>query len=67
VVAEEFGRFNYRRLVIASPELVDFRVTGVFRPFDPESLSDLVLYLRRQPGIEVVEKGNQISAQVRPR
>jgi ferric-dicitrate binding protein FerR (iron transport regulator) len=67
VVAEEFGRFNYRRLVIASPELADFRVTGVFRPFDPESLSDLVLYLRRQPGIEVVEKGNQISAQVRPR
>ena len=65
VVVEEFGRFNYRRIVIASPELAAFRVTGVFRPFDPESLSDLVLYLRRQPGIEVVERANQISVQVR--
>jgi transmembrane sensor len=65
VVVEEFSRFNYRRIVIASPELANFRVTEVFRPFDPESLSDLVLYLRRQPGIEVVEKANQISVRVR--
>jgi transmembrane sensor len=65
LVAEEFSRFNYRRIVIANPTLANLRVTGVFRPFDPESLSDLVLYLRRQPGVEVVETANQISVQAR--
>jgi transmembrane sensor len=65
VVAEEFNRFSFRRLTIASPELVDFQVTGTFRAFDPESLSDFVLYLRRQPGIEVLEKDDQITVQSR--
>jgi transmembrane sensor len=65
VVAEEFNRFSFRRLAIASPELVDFHVTGTFRAFDPESLSDFVLYLRRQPGIEVLEKDDRISVQTR--
>jgi ferric-dicitrate binding protein FerR (iron transport regulator) len=65
VVTEEFNRFNFRRLAIASPELVDFRVTGTFRAFDPESLADFVLFLRRQPGIEVLEQGDQIIVQSR--
>jgi transmembrane sensor len=64
-VAEEFNRFNSRRLVIASRELFDFRVTGTFRASNPESLADFVLYLRKQPGIEVLEKGDQITVQAR--
>jgi transmembrane sensor len=64
-VAEEFNRFNLRRLVVASPELADFRVTGTYQAFDPESLADLVLTLRRQPGIEVLEKYDQITVQTR--
>jgi transmembrane sensor len=65
VVAEEFNRFSFRRIDIASPELVALRVTGTFRAFDPESLSDFVLYLRREPGIEVLEKDDQITVQTR--
>jgi transmembrane sensor len=64
-VAEEFNRFNLRRLVVASPELADFRVTGTYQAFDPESLADFVLSLRRQPGIEVLEKYDQITVQAR--
>jgi transmembrane sensor len=60
VVAEEFNRFNSRQLAIASPELVDFHVTGTFRAFDPETLTNFVLLLRHQPGIEILEKGDQI-------
>jgi transmembrane sensor len=63
--AEEFNRFNSRRLAIASPELTDFRVSGTFQAFDPESLTDFVLYLRRQPGIEALEKYDQITVQTR--
>ncbi|HTB68474.1 MAG TPA: FecR domain-containing protein [Steroidobacteraceae bacterium] len=61
VVAEEFNRFSFRRVVVASPALLDFRVTGTFRAFDPESLTDFVLFLRRQPGIAVLENDNQIT------
>ena len=64
-VAEEFNRFNSRRLVIASHELFDFHVTGTFRTSNPESLADFVLFLRKQPGIEVLEKGDQINVQAR--
>jgi ferric-dicitrate binding protein FerR (iron transport regulator) len=65
VVAEEFNRFNSRQLAIASPELVDFHVTGTFRAFDPETLSNFLLFLRHQPGIEILEKGDQIIVQAR--
>jgi transmembrane sensor len=67
VVAEEFNRFNFRRLAIASPELVDFHVTGTFPAFDPQTLADFVLYLRHQPGIEVVEKDDQITVRTHSR
>jgi transmembrane sensor len=65
VVAEEFNRFNFRRLVIASPELADFHVTGTFLAFDPETLTDFVLFLRRQPGIEVLENDDRITLKTR--
>jgi len=65
VAAEEFNRFNFRRLAIASPKLADFRVTGTFQAFDPEALADFVLFLRRQPGIEVLERDDQIAVQSR--
>jgi transmembrane sensor len=65
IVAEEFNRFNFRRIAIASPELADFHVTGTFRAFDPETLADFVLFLRRQPGLEVIEKDDQITVQSR--
>src|SRR5580658_6799987 len=63
VVAEEFNRFNYRQIVIASPELLDFHVTGTFRAVDPETLTTFVLFLRHQPGIEILEKGDRIIVQ----
>ncbi len=62
-VADEINRFDSRRLVIASPELADVPVTGTFRAFDPDSLSNLVRLLRAQPGIEVFEKRDQIIVQ----
>jgi transmembrane sensor len=63
VAAEEFNRFSSRRLQIASPALADFPVTGAFRALDPDSLEDFALYLRRQPGIEVLEQDHQITVQ----
>jgi transmembrane sensor len=63
--AEEFNRFNFRQLAIASPELSDFHVTGTFQAFDPEALTDFVRYLRRQPGIEILEKDDQITVRSR--
>jgi transmembrane sensor len=65
VAAEEFNRFNSRRVTIASPALTDVRVTGAFGALDAESLSDFVLYLRRQPGIEVLEQDQLITLQSR--
>jgi transmembrane sensor len=65
VVAEEFNRFNSRQLVIASPELVHYDFTGTLRAFDPETLTNFVLLLRRQPGIEVLEKADQITVLAR--
>jgi transmembrane sensor len=63
--AEEFNRSNSRRLVVASRELSDFHVTGTFRASSPESLADFVLFLRKQPGIEVLEKDDQITVRTR--
>jgi transmembrane sensor len=65
VAADEFNRFNSRRLQIGSAALADFPVTGTYRALDPESLVDFVLYLRRQPGIDVLEQDHQIIVQSR--
>lgn len=59
-VAEEFNRFNTRQLVIASPSLADFRMSGTFSAVDPASLSRLLRFLRAQPDMEIAESGDRI-------
>lgn len=56
-VAEEFNRYNRRRLVIQSPELADFHITGVFASTDPKSL---IRFLQARPEITVTEKSDEI-------
>jgi transmembrane sensor len=59
-VAEEFNRFNGRKLVIRGAALTDFHVSGTFPALDPASLLRLLRFLRDQPGIEVEESGDRI-------
>jgi transmembrane sensor len=66
VVAEELNRFNFRHLIVAGPELDHFEVTGTFQALDPETLTNFVLFLRRQPGLAVLEQQDQITVQARP-
>lgn len=56
-VAEEFNRYNTRRLTITDATLSDFHVTGVFSSTDPTSL---LRFLRLQPGIRVQETSDEI-------
>lgn len=56
-VAEEFNRYSPRRLVIASPSLTSVRISGIYSSADPASL---VLFLRGQPDLTVVESGREI-------
>jgi transmembrane sensor len=56
-VAEEFNRYNTRRLSIDAVHLKDFRVSGIFSSTDP---APLVRFLREQPGIRVAESGQEI-------
>jgi transmembrane sensor len=56
-VAEEFNRYNTRRLTIANAQLADFHVTGVFSSTDATSL---LRFLRLQPGIRVQEFPDEI-------
>jgi len=56
-VAQEFNRYNTRKLVISDPILAEFHVTGVFPSADP---AVLLRFLRAQPGIDVVETGGEI-------
>jgi transmembrane sensor len=56
-VAQEFNRYNTRKLVITDPILAGFHVTGVFSTADPTLL---LRFLRAQPGIDVVEAGGEI-------
>jgi transmembrane sensor len=67
VAAEEFNRFNLRRLVVADPELSVWPVTGTFRALDPQTLADFVLFLRQQPGIEVFETTDRITVRMQRR
>ena len=59
-VAEEFNRFNTRRLVIEGTELANFKISGTFSAVDPASLPHFLRFLRAQPGIEVLESRDQI-------
>jgi transmembrane sensor len=59
-VAEEFNRFNTRKLEIASESLADFRISGTFPALDINSLPRLLRFLRSQPGLEVDETDDRI-------
>jgi len=56
-VAEEFNRYNTRRLSVDPVHLENFRVSGIFSSTDPASL---IRFLHEQPGIRVTESGPQI-------
>jgi transmembrane sensor len=56
-VAQEFNRYNTRKLIISDPILAEFHVTGVFPSADP---SVLLRFLRAQPNIDLVEAGGEI-------
>lgn len=56
-VAEEFNRYNVRRLVIADRELATMGVSGLYSSTDP---SALIAFLSSQPGIAVTESETQI-------
>jgi transmembrane sensor len=56
-VAEEFNRYNSRRLTVDDPELQGLVISGVFSSTDPASL---VRFLRAQPGMEVTESSREI-------
>jgi transmembrane sensor len=56
-VAEEFNRYNERRLAVRNAQLAEFLVSGVFSSTDPTSL---LRFLRAQPGISVEENEREI-------
>lgn len=56
-VAEEFNRYSRRRLILESPSLKFFKISGVYSSADPESL---ILFLRGQPDLIVNETGREI-------
>jgi transmembrane sensor len=56
-VAQEFNRYNTRKLIVSDARLESFHVTGVFSSTDPASL---LRFLRAQPGIQVYETEKEI-------
>ncbi len=40
-VAEEFNRYNTRKLVVTNPELANVRVSGIFSSVDPALLLEI--------------------------
>jgi transmembrane sensor len=56
-VADEFNRYNTRKLVIADPALRSVGISGVYSTADPASL---VGFLRAQPNLQVAETDAEI-------
>lgn len=56
-VVDEFNRYNHRQLVVASEELADFRISGVYSSTDPASL---LRFLGDQPDVRIIEERDQI-------
>jgi transmembrane sensor len=56
-VAEEFNRYNTRRLVIVDRRLQSVGISGVYSSTDPDSLLG---FLRAQPNIELTETDREI-------
>jgi transmembrane sensor len=60
--AEEFNRYNPRRMVIDSAGLEKVRISGVYSSADPASL---IIFLRSQPDLIVSESGRVIHVRAR--
>jgi len=56
-VADDFNRYSSRRLVLESPGLADFRISGVYSSTDSASL---ILFLRSQPDFLVTETHTEV-------
>jgi transmembrane sensor len=56
-VADEFNRYNERKLVIETSALGDLHISGVFSSTDPASL---IRFLRDRPGLRVTETSTEI-------
>lgn len=56
-VADEFNRYNERKLVLDPSVLGSLHVSGVFSSTDPASL---IRFLRDRPGLRVIETPTQI-------
>lgn len=56
-VAQEFNRYNTRRLVIEDPQLADFHVSGVFSSVEPTLF---LRFLRAQPELVIEETDTEI-------
>jgi transmembrane sensor len=56
-VAEEFNRYNPRRLTIEGPELQTLQITGIFSSTDPDAL---VRFLKVRSDIVVTESADEI-------
>jgi len=63
-VAEEFNRYNSRRLVIVDARLGSVGISGVYSSTDPDSLLG---FLRAQPNIELSETESEIRVTLRER
>jgi transmembrane sensor len=61
-VAEEFNRYNMRRLVITDPDLRSMWISGVYSSTDPDSLLG---FLRAQPNILLSETDKEIRVALR--
>lgn len=57
--AEEFNRFNVRKLIVEPQGLEYFKVSGTFQALDPQSLDRFVRFLRDQ-GLSVIESDGSV-------
>jgi transmembrane sensor len=62
-VAEEFNRYNERKLVIDAAALDTLHISGVFSSTDPASL---IRFLRDRPGLRVTETPTEIRVEEGP-
>lgn len=58
--AEEFNRFNARKLIVDPEGLENFRINGTFPALDPASLDRFLSFLREQPGLSLVEEKRRV-------
>jgi transmembrane sensor len=62
-VAQEFNRYNERKLVIEASALDTLHISGVFSSTDPSSL---IRFLRDRPGLHVTETSTEIRVEEDP-